>query len=1613
MKGLRVMGNRGVVSQDGPRPVAAASPLSARGFLFGIRHFPDYISAPTRIWQCRSDKLFRHMKRSHRMLLAALAATLAPLHAGTTVFQSFEGDGFDDWVAEGPAFGIAPVAGSTPGLTGSFRNYSGEYLVSSSHGGDAATGTLTSPEFTLKEPHIVFLIAGGRHPGKVGVELLVGGEVVLEATGNNDLDLRPVVWNVEKYKDQRAQIRLFDREPGGWGVIGVDHIVFTDFANYKFPATTRGGKPLHDGLVPTDVIGGAMIPEGVEMKLTANFKEQGVKSPTALAFDSQNRVLVSETHRFRHGVEDNRNHLYWFLDDLAAQTTADRLAMHEKWKDKLSLEWLTEKSEYIRLLEDTTGDGAHDSAQIYAGEFNDVLDGTGAGVFEFEGTVYFANIPKLWMLRDTNGDGKADERKVIEDGFGVRVSYSGHDMNGFALGPDGRIYGTIGDRGYSLTTKEGRKYHAPGSGAIFRFEPDGTQFEIVHSGLRNPKEIAFDAWGHGITVDNNSDQGDQARVVYMVEGADSGWEMEHQAINNFHRQIGMEDRPANRWMADKMWELENDVQPAFVLPPIAYLSSGPSGLTVHPGAGFLESEAGRFLICDYRGGATNSGIWSFEMKPKGAGMEMSDSRKFNWGTGATDVEYSWDGRVVVTDFVNGWQSHDDGRVYSLDAGENAWRAEEAAQAAQLIREGFGHRDSSELAGLLKHADARIRLRAQIELTRKPDGLEKFAAASASADEFERLHGIWGLGILSRRGPVPSPASDEFAAPAGEDARRAAGEKLASLLGHEDAEIRAQVLRSIVDAPLDPASLPLVSLLKDSSPRVRFFAALAIGKMKSAGAFDEVVALLEENNNADRHLRHAGIYALEHMGAGAEKVAGLRSHPSAAVRLAAVVTLRRINHPALAEFIKDDDLKVANEAIMAITDTVDETPRAAVSALLDDLDRREWTPFMLRRLLHNAFRTGTTADLERLIQVATRTSLPEEARREALRLVSLFAEPPPVDQFNGYWNPLPPRDPAPIRAALNAALPGLLAQDGFVLTAALGLMDQYDLDPSALDDATLRGLAANGDFPPDARAKALEIYVERAPADLAELLSSAANDPADAVALAALAGVAKLDPQAAVAPLEKAIGSGKIRRGQSAWGILGGVQGDAAAALIVSHVEKLKAANGISPQALELIDAASQREEPAVKEALASFQQSLAAHSDPLAKWNPALEGGDATAGEALFASHPTGQCLRCHKAEGGHSAGGEAGPNLAGIANSRDRRYFLESMVAPSAEISPGYGTTVVSFKNGATLAGNLLAEADEHLDLDNAGTPVRVKRSDVESFTPPVSAMPAMEHLLSTREMRDLVAWMATLKKEGDPVKRPEPQPFDPASLPTTKSAEEARESAAMTAATAAVSVTTEPIAVEAPAEPVPAEDPAPGVEAAPVPEAAPAPAAAGELEPAVMKLGQQQFIVCGACHGQSGEGTAAGPPLAGAEWVNGPAENLIRIQLRGLTGPVTVKGVEYNMPGGMQPMAYQTDEQIAAVLTYVRNSFGNSASAVTPEEVAAHRGEVGQPQLTVADLIPVTAPAAAAATGAGGGATAATPAGSGKYDKMSSGLGMPTGVLLLILGFVILCGLAAVVKP
>tara|TARA_R110002111_G_scaffold9324_5_gene32122 strand:+ start:948 stop:4166 length:3219 start_codon:yes stop_codon:yes gene_type:complete len=100
-----------------------------------------------------------------------------------------------------------------------------------------------------------------------------------------------------------------------------------------------------------------------------------------------------------------------------------------------------------------------------------------------------------------------------------------------------------------------------------------------------------------------------------------------------------------------------------------------------------------------------------------------------------------------------------------------------------------------------------------------------------------------------------------------------------------------------------------------------------------------------------------------------------------------------------------------------------------------------------------------------------------------------------------------------------------------------------------------------------------------------------------------------------------------------------------------------------------------------------------------------------------------------------------------------------------------------------------------------------------------------------------------------------------------------------------------------------------------------------------------------CITCHQPDGKGlTASGfPPLAGTKWVNGNEERFIKIVLNGLMGPIEVLGKDY--PGQVPMTPYGgmlNDKEVAAVMTYVRNSFGNEASAISPDKVKAVRAAI-----------------------------------------------------------------------
>lgn len=1054
---------------------------------------------------------------------------------------------------------------------------------------------------------------------------------------------------------------------------------------------------------------GFKVPEGLERQLFA--AEPLLANPVAFSIDHRGRVFVCETFRQSKGVEDNRSHAHWLDDDLAAQTVQDRLAYVRKHL-KAKAEEYTKHDDRIRLLVDTNGDGQADTTSVFADGFNEIVDGTGAGVIEYRGNVYYTNIPHLWLLQDANGDEKAEIRRSLASGFGVRYAFRGHDMHGLIVGPDGRLYFSIGDRGLNVTTKEGKRLINPSSGAVLRCELDGSNLEMFATGLRNPQELAFDDHGNLFTGDNNSDSGDKARWVYVVEGGDTGWRMEYQYLP---------DRgPFNR---EKIWHPQNADQPAYVVPPITNFADGPSGLAYYPGTGLPEHFNNRFFLCDFRGGPGNSGVRTFKLKPKGASFELVDAEQSFWSVLATDVEFAPDGSVYISDWVNGWNGEGKGRIHRFYSPEGI-KSEAALQVKKLLAEGLGSQNVAELKKLLAHPDRRLRQEAQFVLVDKKEQSALQEIALNSDSTLARLHAIWGLEQLARRGQ----AAATLIAP------------LTALATSDQSEVRAQLAKVIGETKFAGGNEALVSLLKDDDARVRYFAAVSLGKLKSKNSLPALLDLLSDNQDQDPVLRHGAVLGL--VGAAenpAQLVAAVKGG-TAPARLGVVLALRRMESPELASFLTDSEPKVALEAARAIHDLPIVPALPSLAALIS---RSSNDDALLRRVLNANFRLGTPENAAAIATFAARSDAPEAMRVEALSMLKDWEKPSPKDRVLNFWRPLEPRSQEVAVAALKAALPGILTGPDKLRTAAAQLAADFGMKEVG---PVLIGLYDDKSQSGQTRADALSALAALQVADLPALVDRSLADGDSRVRAAARNVLMKLKPADSIVSLEKAVFEGDQIERQAALTALGGFKQDGASKILGKAFEQLVAGKFPADSRLDLVSAAEQR--GSLKSQVADYKAKLPA-DDSAANYLDCQEGGDVERGRKIFFERAEVSCVRCHKAGG---VGGDVGPDLSKLAGdpARTRRYLLDAVVLPNKNIAKGFDSVVILDTEGRVLSGIVKQETDQRVELMTAeGKLISIDKQTIEERKPGKSPMPEdlMKHLTKF-ELRDLMEYLASLKQ-------------------------------------------------------------------------------------------------------------------------------------------------------------------------------------------------------------------------------------------------------------------------
>ncbi|MEM7232622.1 MAG: PVC-type heme-binding CxxCH protein, partial [Planctomycetota bacterium] len=1008
-----------------------------------------------------------------------------------------------------------------------------------------------------------------------------------------------------------------------------------------------------------------------------------IPDPVAISLDHRGRAYVTQTQRRKAQDLDIRNFRQWTADDVGFESVDDKRAFYHRRlaplpagekggerrvgdfdangsRDYRDLMVLSEK---IHLVEDSDGDGTADRFSLFAEGFRTEVTGIAAGVLWHEGSVYSTIAPDVWRLRDTNGDGRADERSVVSTGFGVHIAYAGHDMHGLTVGPDGKIYWTIGDKGISARSKDGQRYHYPNQGGVMRCNPDGSDFEVFAHGLRNVQEIAFDAHGNLFGVDNDADQrGERERVVYIVEGMDAGWRCNYQ-----YRGGGY-----NPWTAEKLWTTWFESQAAYITPPLAYSLDGPAGFAFNPGTALHPEYRDHFFVTGAPGGQQRA----FKCTADGASFRVENDHRIGRGVPLVGINFGPGGALYGVDWGGGYPLNKKGAIWKIDvpgANDDPTRKETAA----LLSSGFEKLALDRLVPLLSYADQRVRLGAQFQLVRRSaDAQLSEVAVDTNASRLARLHAIWGLG---QRGRLDSQG------------KATATTTLVRLLAgaDPDAEIRTQSAKTLGEqAEFDGRHL--IPLLNDPSPRVRFHAAVALGRHRTPDAVPALIQLGEGLQASNTYLRHACAYGLSGSASPTELTA-LHKHESSVVRLIAVVALRHFYDrpsratevPEIASFTRDEDSLVATEAARAIYEGLSRRPlndpkfRNDVSQLAATLpNTKHLGEAFVRRAIGAAFLLGDRDQAVHLARFAARADAPKNLRKDALDALARWTRPPQLDRVDGRRRKTENQTREFSSPAFLASLAALLAEnDSEVRAAALSTARALRVEFSDEDLKELAQIARREEEKVELRLQALSTLSIRKYSGIDSLLTALRKSGVANIRMQALESLGD-KPRLALAEVRATLGEARrpLVERQHALRFLAKIESPAADTLLEKRLDAFVRGKGSSATQLDLLTAVRKRAKhsPGLATKLDTLTKTRATleKADPLATWVDCLDGGDPASGREIFLSGETAACVRCHRVGG---TGSTIGPDLEGIAKQRDAKSLLRSIVFPSAEVDEAY----------------------------------------------------------------------------------------------------------------------------------------------------------------------------------------------------------------------------------------------------------------------------------------------------------------------------------------------------
>jgi putative heme-binding domain-containing protein len=501
------------------------------------------------------------------------------------------------------------------------------------------------------------------------------------------------------------------------------------------------------------------------------------------------------------------------------------------WFDHRGRIWLTDTVEYpfpaepgkgrdrVLVLDDFGSDGKARRITVFADGLNIPI-----GVMPFRDGCIVWSIPNIWFLRDTDGDGRADERKVLYGPFDYVDTHG--NINSLTFGFDGWLYACHGFRNDSrVRGTDGHEIHM-NSGHVFRMRPDGSRVEIFTRGQVNPFGLAWDDWGNLYSACCHS-----RPLTQLLRGA------VYESFAKPHDGLGFGPHM-------------NDFGQEH--------STGLCGLVYYSADHFPTEYRQRLFLGDVVLNRINSYTIEYNGSSPRAVYQpfiVSDDPWFR----PVDLRLGPDGAIYIADFYNAIIGHYEvplthpkrdrtsGRLWRL-----VWRGMDGkAPTPTRPYDDLRTEPLEKLGELLAHANLTVRMQVMHELAERGAAAIPMARhlLSHGTSRVARIHALW---VLERLGAF---TSTEWLI-----ARQS-----------KDAEMRVHVCRLLAERPeITPEERHwLLSCLEAEAPLLRRAAADALGRHPHPDSVNPIIRRYRATDPKDTHLKHALKMALrDHLKSGA-------------------------------------------------------------------------------------------------------------------------------------------------------------------------------------------------------------------------------------------------------------------------------------------------------------------------------------------------------------------------------------------------------------------------------------------------------------------------------------------------------------------------------------------------------------------------------------------------------------------------------------------------------------------------------------------------------------------------------------------------------------------------